>query len=74
MRTVLTSGRRTNIKSTDLSEILPEEIEAEVKEAAEISMGTEISDEDLINIKYLATEVLAISQYRVSLFDYLKNR
>merc|ERR1712098_249611 len=33
-------GDRTNAATTDFSAILPEEIEAEVKEAAEVSMGT----------------------------------
>nr|XP_046224024.1 nucleolar protein 58-like [Oncorhynchus gorbuscha] len=32
-------GARTNVATTDLSEHLPEEVEAEVKLAAEISMG-----------------------------------
>jgi len=41
-RTVLTLGNRVNAATTDLSEVLPEEVEAEVKEAAEISMGTEV--------------------------------
>lgn len=36
-------GIRTKFNKTDLSSIVPEEIEKEVKEAAEISMGTEIS-------------------------------
>jgi nucleolar protein 58 len=46
-RVVLKMGFRTNARETDLSGILPEEIEAAVKAAAEISMGTEITDEDL---------------------------
>ena len=46
-RVVLKMGFRTNARESDLSEILPEEIEAAVKAAAEISMGTEITDEDL---------------------------
>jgi hypothetical protein len=70
----LTAGFRQNISKTSLSTILPEEIEAEVKEAAEISMGTEISDSDLANIKHLAEQVIAISEYRAELYDYLKNR
>lgn len=74
VRTVLTAGHRKNISSTDLSDILPEDVESDVKEAAEISMGTEISEEDLINIKYLAEQVLSITQYRAQLYDYLKNR
>lgn len=41
-RTVLAAGFRPNFAKTALSTILPEEIEAEVKEAAEISMGTEV--------------------------------
>ena len=32
-------------------------MEQEVKDAAEISMGTEISDEDLTNVKYLCEQV-----------------
>ena len=35
-------GTRLNADKTDLSEILPEEVEEEVKAAAEISMGTEV--------------------------------
>lgn len=43
--------------TTDLSEILPEEIEAEVKLAAEISMGTEVSEQDIDNIRHLCDQV-----------------
>ncbi|KAI2663307.1 Nucleolar protein 58 [Labeo rohita] len=57
-------GDRTNVASLDLSDILPEEIEAEVKLAAEISMGTEVSEEDIANIMHLCDQ----------LYDYLKNR
>ena len=32
-------------------------MESAVKDAAEISMGTEISDEDILNISYLCTQV-----------------
>ena len=42
VRTVLKAGRRTNFVTTELEDILPEEIEEEAKEAAEISMGTEV--------------------------------
>ena len=50
------SGDRTNAVTTDLRSYLPEEVETEVREAAEISMGTEISEEDLTNIKYLCIQ------------------
>ena len=35
-------GTRSNAEQTDLSEILPEDVEEQVKAAAEISMGTEV--------------------------------
>ncbi|KAJ2016617.1 Nucleolar protein 58 [Coemansia sp. S610] len=68
------AGFRNNIGATDLGEILPEELEAEIKEAAEISMGTEISDEDLLNITALCDQVISITEYRAQLYEYLKNR
>jgi len=74
VRTVELMGTRENAKSTDLSEVLPEEVEEKVKEAAEISMGTEISEEDIINIKHLCQQVVEIQEYRGQLYDYLKNR
>lgn len=73
-KVVKTMGFRTNAQSTDLSTILPEELEAEVKDAAEISMGTEISDEDIENIHCLCDQVINISEYRAQLYEYLKNR
>merc|ERR1712130_651839 len=59
---------------TDMSEVLPEEVEEKVKEAAEISMGTEISEEDITNIRHLCQQVVEIQEYRGQLYEYLKNR
>ncbi|XP_035248425.1 nucleolar protein 58 [Anguilla anguilla] len=67
-------GDRTNVATTDLSDILPEEVEAEVKLAAEISMGTEVSEQDIGNIMHLCDQVIEITEYRSQLYDYLKNR
>ena len=44
-----------------MQEIVPEEIAQEIKEAAEISMGTDILKEDIDHIKTLATSVYDIS-------------
>jgi len=74
IRTVELMGVRENAKSTDLSDVLPEEIEEKVKEAAEISMGTEISEEDIMNINHLCQQVVEIQEYRAQLYEYLKNR
>jgi len=74
VRTVELMGTRENAKTMDLSDVLPEEIEEKVKEAAEISMGTEISEEDILNIKHLCQQVVEIQEYRGQLYEYLKNR
>merc|ERR1712176_1089445 len=72
---VLKCGMRPNYSKTDLSEILDDEtLEAAVKEAAEVSMGTEIAELDIINIQALAEQVLSMTEYRAQLFEYLKNR
>lgn len=73
-RTVRVIGLRTDISGADLSTVLPEEVEEEVREAAEISMGTEIATEDLDNIIHLCDQVIEISDYRTQLYEYLKNR
>lgn len=67
-------GTRDNAAKTDLSDILPEDLEEKVKEAAEISMGTEISDDDIMNIQNLCEEIISITDYRTHLTDYLKAR
>lgn len=67
-------GYRTSAAQTDFSDILPEELAKDVKDAAQISMGTEISQEDIDNIMDLCDQVISISEYREQLSEYLKNR
>ncbi|OXU30730.1 hypothetical protein TSAR_002015 [Trichomalopsis sarcophagae] len=74
VKTVKIIGTRENAIQSDLSDILPEEVEEKVKEAAEISMGTEISQDDILNILHLCDQVIEISSYRSQLYDYLKSR
>ena len=72
---VIKCGMRENFSQMDLSEILEEEsMEAAVKEAAEISMGTDITELDILNIRSLGEQVLSMTEYRAQLFEYLKNR
>ncbi|KAG4985151.1 hypothetical protein AAZX31_12G038400 [Glycine max] len=73
-RAVKLMGDRVNAANLDFSEILPEEVEAELKEASVISMGTEIGELDLANIRELCDQVLSLSEYRAQLYDYLKSR
>ena len=67
-------GVRTAAHSTDFSAILEEDVELHLKEAAEVSMGTEIAEEDVANIASLSDQVINIAQYRASLYEYLKHR
>ncbi|KUI67646.1 Nucleolar protein 58 [Cytospora mali] len=73
-RVILAVGMRTNTATTDLSDTLPEEIETAVKAAAEVSMGTEISEEDLENITMLADHVVRYTEVRQQLSSYLETR
>ncbi|GFP97202.1 probable nucleolar protein 5-2 [Phtheirospermum japonicum] len=74
-KTVKLMGNRTNAAKLDFSEVLlPEEVETELKEASMISMGTEVSELDLENIKDLCNQVISLSEYRAQLYDYLKSR
>ena len=73
-RVILCMGMRTNATNADLAEVLPEEIETAVKAAAEVSMGTEITTEDLENIQALAEQVVGFTEYRQQLSSYLSAR
>jgi len=71
---IMKCSMRQNIKDADLEEILPTEVEEKLKHAAEISMGTEISEEDIVNIKALAHQVIEFTDYRAHLQSYLSQR
>ena len=73
-RIILAMGTRDNAATADLSEILPDDIEARLKAGAEVSMGTEITDIDLENIKLLAEQVISFTEYRQQLSQYLSSR
>ncbi|MCJ1432379.1 Nucleolar protein 58 [Xylographa pallens] len=73
-RVILKMGMRTSAVIADLTDILPEEIETAVKAAAEVSMGTEITTEDLDNIQALAEQVVNFTEYRQQLSSYLSAR
>jgi nucleolar protein 58 len=72
---VLKCGTRVHYSQMDLSDVLEDEtVEAAVKEASEISMGTDITELDILNIRSLGEQVLSMTEYRAQLFEYLKNR
>lgn len=73
-KVVIKMGMRETWETSDLAEILPEEIETAVKAAADRSMGTEITQEDLENIQALAEQVVSFTEYRQQLASYLSAR
>ena len=66
-------GMRTN-RDVDLSEFVDSDTIKQIKDAAEISMGSEISEEDEINIRELCIQIIALSEFRASLTEYLRIR
>jgi nucleolar protein 58 len=74
-RVVKHMGMKTKAKDTNFAKVdVPDEIAAEVKQAAETSMGTEITEEDYTNILTLCERVIELTEYRASLAEYLKLR
>ncbi|KAG5509160.1 hypothetical protein JKF63_06169 [Porcisia hertigi] len=71
---VLAMKTRFNARDTDFSDFLEEEVEQKVKDAAMVSMGTEIAEEDIENISRLCNEVVSASKYREQLSTYLSSR
>jgi len=65
---------RNRIEEVSLDGIVTEDVAQRVKHAANVSMGTEISEEDVSNICQLCTEVISTHQYREQLNTYLSNR
>lgn len=62
-------GNRANAINLDFSDILSdEELETYLKVIAVISMGTEVIEHDLLNIRELYDHVLAL------LYDYLRSK
>jgi nucleolar protein 58 len=45
-----------------------------LKAAAQVSMGTEMSEADQAHIDSLAEQVISLAEYRAQLYDYLKAR
>lgn len=74
VKVIKAMGYRTMAEETDFSEILPEDIEISLKAAAKVSMGVEITDDDLENINLLADQILSLLEYRLQLSEYLRNR
>lgn len=74
IKTMQIIGQREKINKCDLSDLLPENVDKLVREAAETSMGSEISEDDIELMLALGNEILELHKYRAELNDYLKSR
>jgi nucleolar protein 58 len=73
-RVVQKLGNRINFESVDLTELIGEQTAEMVKKVAKISMGTEISEEDISYIIELCAQTIDIFEYKDELYEYLKSR
>jgi len=71
---IMKMGMRRNAGTTDLSAILPNDVASTLEETAITSMGTDITEADLLNINMLCNQVVTLSGYRVRLLEYLQQR
>jgi len=73
-RLIKLMGQRSNIHKVDITDVLDEALAGTVTAAAALSMGTDVTDNDMKHIKDLAEQVIEISEYRDELNAYIKNR
>lgn len=67
-------GMRENAKSIDFSSFLSSALEEQVKTAAEISMGTEIAEDDIQHIVQMCDEVIChISWWFYLIYAYVSD-
>lgn len=68
-------GNKSSITEETISKVsdivVDEQIAQDVLTAARSSMGTDISDVDLININLFASKVVKLAEYRANLHNYL---
>lgn len=73
-RAVRAIGHRHDLQLEALTDLLEEDIAQRVVLACNTSMGTAVSDEDMLRIKALVDQVIDLTEARERLWDYIKNR
>ncbi|VEL18418.1 unnamed protein product, partial [Protopolystoma xenopodis] len=67
-------GTRENVKKVDLSDLIDSELISHIKDAAIVSLGTEITSADVQMIRSLCDQVCEVEDSRKNLQDYLVKR
>jgi nucleolar protein 58 len=73
-RVVQRLGSRARINTVDLTDVVEASVAEDIKAAAQISMGTELAEEDVQHIQELCAQTIEIAAYREQLYEYIKNR
>lgn len=67
-------GVRENAAKMDLSDLIPEELIAQVHDGAIVSLGTELTKDDVEMIHSLCDQVMDVAESRNTLHEYLVKR
>jgi len=73
-RVVRLLKQRSRISQVDLTDVLDENTASVVAKMTNLSMGTDINDEDIQHVVDLADQVIEIYQYREELNEYIRSR
>ncbi|EUB64591.1 Nucleolar protein [Echinococcus granulosus] len=67
-------GIRENAAKMDLTDLIPDELIAQVRDAAIVSLGTELTNDDVEMIHSLCDQVMEVAESRNTLHEYLVKR
>ncbi|CDS41333.1 Nucleolar protein 5 [Echinococcus multilocularis] len=67
-------GIRENAARMDLTDLIPDELIAQVRDAAIVSLGTELTNDDVEMIHSLCDQVMEVAESRNTLHEYLVKR
>ncbi|CAG8452787.1 4529_t:CDS:2 [Paraglomus brasilianum] len=73
-KVVKAMSTRASVRTADFSDILDEETITRLRDAADTSMGSDITMEDALNIEYACEQIIALTNYRTELQQYLSAR
>mmetsp|Transcript_66034 Transcript_66034/g.162559 ORF Transcript_66034/g.162559 Transcript_66034/m.162559 type:complete len:228 (+) Transcript_66034:378-1061(+) len=73
-RTISIIETRDKLSYLDLKDLLPSNLEKEIKKVSQISLGTNIFSDDLIGILSLSRQIISFAEFKILLQKYIKNR
>jgi nucleolar protein 58 len=65
---------RKHLKTTDITDIVNTDYANKIKEIADTSLGSELSNDDLESILSLSTQIISLDNFKENIKNYLKSR